>query len=321
MNKKLPGLFVLIIFIMGCAKTNEVPVSTLQSQPLTLPAPLTSTIIASSNTSVTNTAIPVSSITSTVPPSPTQLLNPVTSAGTAAATQPLKIINTPTPASTLFPVPYKLNIIAPGPMSKVISPIDFFVQIDPDFTGTTRIELIGEDGRELFRKVMKTYPNVGYFTKVELKIDFEIRLAAEIGKLQISTYDQNGRMQAFNSVRLLLQSVGDNIINKVVNEQERILLRFPKKGNEYTSGNLPVEGEIIPSSDLPILFEVLDENGKVIGSRIVQLDSSSGTYQPFVTSINFHVSRKTMGWLAIHQPDDRMDGLAYYYSRAIVLLP
>ncbi len=312
MLKKSIGLFFCYtLLLVACTNINGTTISQSQDK-LTTPLPvLTSNAVVPARTVIPTTVIP----------SPTQLINSITDTVTPTAIMSRIAVSTPTVVSPLFPVPYKLNIIAPGPMSKVISPINFFVQIDPDYTGTTRIELIGEDGRELFRKVMKTYPNVGYFTKVDIKIDYEIRVAAEIGKLQISTYDPNGRMQAFNSVRLLLQSIGDNIINKVVNEQERILLRNPKKGNEFKSGNLSVEGEIIPSSDLPILFEVLDENGKVIGSRIVQLDSSSGTYQPFLTTIKFHVAKKTMGWLAIHQPDDRLDGLAYYYSRAIVLLP
>ncbi len=312
MKKVSIGFFIsLTIILTSCAKANGISLTQPRVQLMTQTPAITKTAEIPTNTRIPLTAIP----------SPTQLLNSKTIPGNSVDVTPGVRLFMPTVAATLIPVPYKLNIIAPGPMSKVISPIDFLVQIDPDYTGTTRIELIGEDGRELFRKVMKTYPNIGYFTKVDLQIDYEIRLAAEIGKLQISTYDPNGRLQAFNSVRLLLQSVGENIINKVVSEQERILLRFPKKGNEYHSGNLPVEGEIIPSSDLPILFEVLDENGKVIGSRIVQLDSSSGTYQPFVTNIKFHVAAKTLGWLAIHQPDDRMEGLAYYYSRPIVLLP
>jgi hypothetical protein len=59
-------------------------------------------------------------------------------------------------------------------MSKVVSPIEFVVHVSPDYAGTTRVELIGEDGTELYRKIFKTFSNVGYYTRVDEKIDFEI---------------------------------------------------------------------------------------------------------------------------------------------------
>ena len=226
-----------------------------------------------------------------------------------------------TPSATLDPSRILLRIVAPGPMSKVVSPIDFVIHVAPDYTGTTSIELIGEDGAELYRKIFKTYSNIGYYTRVEEKIDFEIKGAAEMARLQISTLDGQGRVKAFNSVRLLLQAVGENEFTPPYAVQDRILLRYPKLGNEISGGNLPVTGDFEPANDMPVIFELIDTDGNVIGSRILQLGRADGNYQQFTTTIPYQLTQKTQVRLIIRQSDDRIDGLAYLFSMKLLVGP
>jgi hypothetical protein len=226
-----------------------------------------------------------------------------------------------TPSPTLDPSRILLRIVSPGPMSKVISPIDFIVHIAPDYAGTTRIELIGEDGAKLYSKDYKTYSNVGYYTRLEDKINFEIKGAAEMARLQISTFDEKKRLKAFNSVRILLQAVGENEFTPPYALQDRVLLRYPKRGDEIFGGDLPVTGEFQPANDKPIVLELIDINGNVIGSRILQLGPADGKYQQFTTTIPYQLAKKTQARLVIRQSDDRMDGLAYLYSIKLVVGP
>ena len=227
--------------------------------------------------------------------------------------------NTSTP--TLDPDLFLLHIIAPGPMSKVISPIDLIIHIAPDFTGLTRIELVGEDGSTLFTKVFKTYSNIGYYTRVEQKVDYEIHGAAEIARLQISTFDSMGLMQAYNSVRLLLLAVGDNQITQINDTRDRVMLRFPSGNDSIKNGLLEVQGDFEPVNDLPVIFELIGEDGNILGSRIVQFTPAKGIYLQFNTSIPYTVQNKTRARLIIRQTDDRIDGLAYLFSRSIILEP
>jgi len=226
-----------------------------------------------------------------------------------------------TPSPTLDPSRILLRIVSPGPMSKVVSPIEFIVHVSPDYAGTTRVELIGEDGTELYRKIFKTFSNIGYYTRVDEKISFEIKGAAEMARLQISTLDEKGRIKAFNSVRLLLQAVGENEFTPPFAVQDRMLLRYPKVGDEVSGSELPVTGEFQPANNQPLVFELVDINGNVLGSRILQLEPANGKYQQFTTTIPYQLAKKTPVRLIIRQSDDRIDGLAYLFSIKLQISP
>jgi hypothetical protein len=214
-----------------------------------------------------------------------------------------------------------LRIAVPGPMSKVVSPINFVAYISPDFTGQTRIQLLGENGRELYSKAYRTHSNIGYTTRVEENISFEIHGTSEVGRLQISTVDEYGRMQAFNSVRLLLLSVGQTQLNQSSPALERVLLRLPKKDSEISGGVLTVEGEILPVNDTSLVLELYDIAGNIMGSRILTLQHANGAYQSFSTTIPYQANQKTPARLVVRQSDDRIGGLAYLFSQKVMIAP
>jgi hypothetical protein len=220
-----------------------------------------------------------------------------------------------TPSPALDTSRILLRIAAPGPMSKVVSPIKFIVYIAPDYTGDTSVELIGEEGTAL----TGFYHFKNYYTRLEKKIDFEIRGSFQIARLQISTFDEKGRLEAFNSVRVLLQSVGENEITLPYAVQDRILLRYPKRADEVSGGELLVTGEFQPANDMPLIFELVDLSGN--GSRILQLPPADGKYQQFTVNIPYQLAKKTQARLIIRQSDDRIDGLAYLFSIKLQVSP
>lgn len=307
-------LYPLLAFalLLGCTRgrTAATPLPGLvnSATPVTLPRPSAD---AGLPVTVTPFVEPLATETETLTPTPIPLTIDPT------------YLNFPTntPTATLDPSLILLRIVSPGPMSKVVSPIDFIVHVAPEYTGTTRIELIGEDGTELYRKVFKTYSNIGYYTRVAEKINYEIKGAAEIARLQVSTLDSKGRVQAHNSVRLLLQAVGENEFSPPYAVQDRILLRYPHKNDEITGGTLPVTGDFQPANDLPITLELTDIDGAVLGSRQLQLAPADGKYQQFTTTIPYSVNQKTPVRLIIRQADDRIDGLSYLYSTLLLISP
>jgi len=252
-------------------------------------------------------------------PVPTDTPMPIPAAVTPAS------LNSPTPTATpeLDVTNMLLRIAVPGPMSIVVSPIDFVVYISPDFTGSTRIQLLGEDGRELYNKSFRTFSNIdNATTRVEEKVKFEIHALAEIGRLQISTVDQFGRMQAFNSVRLLLLSMGDQQVTPPYPSTERVVLRTPRMSDEVSGGILAVQGEIQPINDTPVLMELYDAQGNVMGARILALLPADGKYQEFNTTVLYKTSQQQVpARLMIRQVDDRINGLAYLYSVALQVSP
>lgn len=319
---------LLFLALFGCTRlegTAAVPFPTPEPSPAleTPPPPPAETL-------PTGVVLPLSepTLSPTIrPPLVEPTWTATTPASTPSATSPWRRTRTPSPTPTITLTPtldvasrFQLRIVSPGPLSKVISPISFIVHIHPDYTGLTRIELIGEDGREIYRKVFKTYSNVGYFTRVEEKVTFELKGAAEIARLQISTYDSKGNILSFNSVRLLLLATGENQFTPSYPAQERIGLRL-KREAEITGGTLELRGEINPINNTPLIVELFDAEGRIVGSRLVQLAPADGKYQMFETSIPYQVAERTAVRLVLRQSDDRISGLAYLYSLPVFLSP
>jgi hypothetical protein len=306
---KLIPILALVV-LLGCSRG--------QTGGIILPSPVASPspgalLPTQGDTPSPASVIPLNQTTATLQP----ILSNTPSATPIPPTINPTYLNFPsvTPSATLDPSKILLRIVAPGPMSKVVSPVEFIIHIAPDYTGSTSIELIGEDGTVLYgRYYFKTYSNIGYYTRVDEKINFEINGAAEVARLQVSTFDEKKHLKAFNSVRVLLQSVGENEFTPPYAVQDRIHLQYPKKVDEIAGGTLPVMGEFQPANDKPIILELIDMDGNVIGSRILQLGPADGKYQQFATIIPYQLAKKTQARLIIRQSDDRIDGLAYLFS-------
>ncbi len=228
---------------------------------------------------------------------------------------------TPTPTDTLTPSPSarmaQIQIQSPGPMSKIISPFHLRMQMVAGESRLVQIDLQGEDGRMLYSKLERV-PNNGdvYFS---FKIPFEIRAAAEVGRLTVSTKDGQGRLQSLATQRLFLLSVGSDEITPPGDLLERVILYKPKTRDVPTGGVLDVEGRFLPFNDQLVYLELIDEQGKTVGLR--ELDFIGTDEQVFSTTVPYKVSEPTQARLVLRQADDRMAGLAYLYSMEITLNP
>lgn len=273
-------------------------------------AALTLSPIPTARFTHTPSITPTRTVTKT--PTITQTLRP-----TFTPTQTPTITSTP----TLNPKAILLRIAEPGPMSKVTSPIEFVFHISPDFVGDTHIELIGEDGRQLFAKNFRTFATEGT-TKVTQAVDFKIPGTAEVARLQVSTFDKVGHMLALSSVRVLLLSIGENQFTPAFPSLEHVLLRTPKWGDEISGGTIRIEGEIQPVNQKPIIVELIDQAGHLLSSQVLAIKQNNDAYQPFNISIPYHVeASKVVSRIIIRQDDDRIGGVAYFYSREIMLSP
>ncbi|HLO32647.1 MAG TPA: hypothetical protein VK249_26100 [Anaerolineales bacterium] len=243
---------------------------------------------------------------------------------TVAATDIPEPTLSPTPRPTFTQTtipghePAAIQIFAPGPMSKVVSPIIVRMHIIAGGSGKIQIDLYGEDGRLLARNLKSLRPG-GKGADQQIKVPFEIRAAAEVGRLTISTLDKQGRMQSLNSVRLLLLSSGDNEINPSGNPSEPVGVFSPLAEASASGGILDVKGDVWPFNLNPVVFELLDPKGKSLGLRIVTVDQLNP--QLFDTTIPYKVSEPTSARLTIRQDDDRINGLFYVYSQEVLLNP
>jgi hypothetical protein len=232
------------------------------------------------------------------------------------------LTSTPKPTFTATTIPghepAAIQILAPGPMSKVVSPIILKMNIVIADTEKAQIDLYAEDGSLLSRTVKKV-PLSGDGVFQQLKIPFEIRTAAEVARITVSTSDKAGRIQSLNSVRVLLLSSGTNEITPPGNPSEPVGVFSPGLKDSASGGVLNIRGDVWPFNLNPIFLELLGPDGKSLGLRILTIDQLNP--QMFETTIPYKVSEPTLARLTIRQDDDRMSGLFYVYSQEVTLNP
>ncbi|MGE5642757.1 MAG: hypothetical protein ACM3Y8_07080 [Byssovorax cruenta] len=211
-----------------------------------------------------------------------------------------------------------IQILSPGPMSKVVSPILLKMNIVSGESQKAQIDLFAEDGTLLSRTLKKVpLSSDGVFQQI--KIPFEIRAAAEVARITITTTDKAGRIQALNSVRVLLLSSGDNEITPPGNPSEPVGVFRPTSKDEASGGVLNVRVDVWPFNLNPVMLELIGPDQKSLGLRILTINQLNP--QLFETTVPYKVSEPTLARLTIRQDDDRMSGVFYVYSQEILLNP
>ncbi len=302
MKRNFILLASLLGLLVGCAAPTASPIPTAYP-PDYLPTVIALTAVSANNlgtevaVALTPTVLPTNTPKPTLSPTPRATFTQTTIPGHE---------------------PAAIQIFAPGPMSKVISPITLRMHIIAGESGKAQIDLYGEDGRLLTRN-LKRVPPSGKGVDQQIKIPFEIRAAAEVGRITVSTLDKEGRMQALNSVRVLLLSSGNNEINPPGNPSEPVGVFSPLLEEPVSGGVLNMKGDVWPFNLNPVIFELLGPDGKSMGLRILNVDNLNP--QLFETTIPYKVSEPTLARLTIRQDDDRINGLFYVYSQEVLLNP
>lgn len=214
--------------------------------------------------------------------------------------------------------PAAIQIFSPGPMSKVVSPIQLRMNVVAGASEQVQIDLFGEDGRLLARS-LKHVRTSRLGVPQSIQITFEIRAAAELGRITVSTRDKAGRLAALNSVRVLLLSSGTSEINPPGNPSEPVGVFSPLPRETTSGGILNLRGDVWPFNLQPVIFELLDPEGRSLGLRIVTVDD----LQPrlFETTLPYEITEPLTARLTIRQDDDRIPGVFYVYSREVLLEP
>jgi hypothetical protein len=229
---------------------------------------------------------------------------------------------TPQPTRTATPIPWHrfgaIRFVSPGPMSKVVSPIQLHMEVISGESQKVQVDLYGEDGRLLARELRKVL-TTGKGAVVSLRIPFETRAAAELGRITVSTLDKEGRIQSLNSLRLLLLSSGVNEINPVGDPAEPVTVFKPRAKETVSGGVVNVKADIWPFNLQPVVVELVNATGKSIGLRVLSVNAINP--QIFETTIPYKVTEPTSVRLVIRQDDDRMPGVFYIYTQEILLNP
>lgn len=271
------------------------------------------------------TVTPLPSDTPTAGPSPTATRTPTPTripTRTLAPTRTRWPTRTPTITLTPTPPAPAHNLVRPGLMSKVLSPINVEMYAFTGASGLVTVELIGEDGRLLARQVLN-YDRPGRSVFGAPKIPFEIESVSELARLQVSSVDEFGRPIAIFSTDLILLTVGRAEILPQAITMDPYLVRSPRAGSTVSGGLLVVEGLARPVNDSPMVLELIMENGAVMSTKQFTVDPPSGglSHTPFRLEIPYNVSGPTPVRMTIRQEGSRIPGTVALSSRTFILSP
>ena len=242
---------------------------------------------------------------------------------------PTPSIEIPSPTPTFaagFTDFAQIRFTTPGPASSVISPIHIQVMLVSGESEIVQVDLLGEDGRVLQRDLERVTRNLkGIFRRFDLK--FEIRAVSEAGYIRISSKDDFGRIQALNTMPVLLYSIGSAQINPPGNMiYERVMVEGLKEKADFYAGEVSLKGRIWPFNDQPVFVELILPDGRPISTRVLPFDGIET--QSFETTLPYKVTEPTLARLTFRQEnpllsvsDPELEKYVYVYSIEITLNP
>jgi hypothetical protein len=188
------------------------------------------------------------------------------------------------------------------------------------------MELLGEDGRLLYRDELTFGSGGDRRIVLDPLIDFEIPSVAETGRLTVAVEDPNGLVIALSSVEVILLSMGENDPYPSGDLLEPYFIQLPWSQQRITGGTLTAAGQIRPVSAQPVIFEISSPTGELLGSRQVQLQpgevtQASGGYLPFDVEIPYSIEKSTWARLVVRQVGSRLPGDIAVSSVQVYLSP
>ncbi len=216
----------------------------------------------------------------------------------------------------------RIEIDTPGQLSRVASPIALRTWLMPGPDGKVYLELIGEDGRLLYRKIQGVTGTPGRKVEFSLDIEFEIPGVSELARLILYTKDSFNRVIAMNSVDLVLLSSGRSDPNPGGDQLERVVVQFPPPNASIQGGSLVVQGIARPQYGPFVVAELITETGAIAGWRLITVsDGPLDQFRSFSGEISYDVSTPTRVLLVVRESTERIKGVTYLTSQPLLLRP
>ncbi len=342
---------ILIVLGVGCSSFNATPIPT----PLPLdyiPTFVQLTVNAGQTTTPSATPTWVTTAADFPPVSPTSSPDEVTTqdqnsptplafeqtitmspAPSATRTPDLSATATPrasrtptiTPTPTIPPAGVQIN--SPGPMSKVVSPLDLTGNLHTEPSGNYHVELWieplqpGGEPRLLYKEVQRIISSPINWLYLDQEIQFELTRVSEFGQLRITVLDTFGRAVSINSVDLILLSMGTSNITPPSPKTEPIVIHEPTDNQLIQGGKLIVSGVAMPDSGV-LLVQLVTADGTVVGYKEVFVTASpDGNYVPYTVEVPYQVEKPTWVLLQISESGTRITGINHLSSVQVLISP
>jgi hypothetical protein len=221
-----------------------------------------------------------------------------------------------------------IQIAAPGPLSRIVSPLELVATVRTVPSGSYRVELWAEpllpggEPRLLLREVHNFISNPIDWMFLDEALEFELSRVSELVELRILTYDQFGRPVAAGSVEVVLLQLGENQLTPNGDALQPLVILEPAPNILIQGGTLIVTGLARPLDNQPLLIELVAADGTITGVRQVFLTPDpAGGYVPFIAEVSYAVDSPTWVRLIISQSGARIPGVRILNSLEILLSP
>jgi hypothetical protein len=245
--------------------------------------------------------------------------------GTAAVVlEPPEFAPTATPTRISLPLPQeRLVLEAPGPGSQVISPVRVVGWAGPSFQGRVLVRLIGEQGQELARTttyLLAAEDSAGAFV---VTVPFSIAGVAEAGLVEVSFNNpRNNRLDHLATRPVVFLSVGEPRVYTNLTVSEKLAIFSPREDRVLRGGVASVRGGGWVDEDLPLLIEVLDRAGQVVGAAEVPvLAPVVGELGTFEADVAYTIPYAQYGTIAVTERGLRPPAVRHYTSLRVWLEP
>ncbi len=312
---------LIVLTLGGCAKGNT-PI------PTPLPPHFIPTAVAMTAQALSTPTRQIAPTATAPAPSPTAGQFPKPTA--TKMNTPLPTVALPTATPTPLPAsktPERgyapVQILYPGANSRVLSPLKTRFAVIGRYTDELHVELIGEDGRLIYRRVMRLGENQPAHALIffNLEIPFELQAEAEVGRLQISAWDDKHRPLFQNAVPLILLKEGQQQINYHPAEKSPIIFVKPRPLQTISGGELEVEGKALPSAGVIELL-LANPSGKVLLYKTAPLGAPAADgYAPFSITLKYTVKQPLWVRLIARENSKKPEGMIYLNSLELRLAP
>ncbi len=208
----------------------------------------------------------------------------------------------------------EISIELPGDGSRVVSPLRVRARLNEPVFGSYRAELFGQDGRLLYRQVWSAPDDLADQIVLDLSIKFLLPSEEEKGRFVITRLDAQNRLQAVNSVELILNSTGNNDLKPVATTQAVIVILSPLEGEGASGGKIQVSGRTTIPKGESLRVQLVTEDGKVIGQRLAAVDETDGGVGFFMTEVPYRVESDTTVRLIVFGVGDPISPITHLSS-------
>jgi len=299
LNQFFTRILLFLVFVASCSPVSTEPPTALPTEE--------STFTALATASPSATAIPSSPTLTSLPSSTPS--------------------STPSFPDNLFPPdielpPAEIELLSPADGARIVSPITIRANLFPGPSGRIRVELLGEDGRSLSRKVLVWALSDNVKQSIQTLLYFEVEGVAEAGRLIISVDDEYGRLKALSSAEVILLSEGLREASFSTDMQERILILNPQPETVVESGTIEISGLARPQSERPLKVQIIASDGRVIGfGQVYPVQPEDYDYSLFSIQIEAGVTVRQWVQITVAETSLRVPGDVHFSSFEVVLAP